>query len=182
MNNITRYTTGIELDIPLILDYLGLYAPLIQFFSSLFFLRNKFVYLRVYLLGFVFNNVLNILLKMAIKEPRPTKDIRTLEIAITNNVERIGFHKFGMPSGHAQNCGFNLMYLTMVLNDSLITGAYLILSLISVYQRYKYFNYSILQLIVGFFVGIGIGYMFYMGGNKYITGNIKQRADDNAPK
>jgi membrane-associated phospholipid phosphatase len=181
MNSITRYT-GFELDIILILDYLGLYAPLIQFFSSLFFLRNKFVYLRVYLLGFVFNNVLNSLLKMAIKEPRPTKDNRILEIAITNNVERIGFHKFGMPSGHAQNCGFNLVYLTMVLNDSLITGVYLILSLISVYQRYKYFNHSVLQLIVGFVIGLCIGYIFYVIGNTYITGNIKQRPDDNAPK
>ena len=171
-----------EYDLPLIFDYLGLYAPLIQFFSSLFFLRNKFIYLRVYLFGFVFNNILNVLLKLAIKEPRPTKDVKALEIAIYNSVDRIGFDKFGMPSGHAQNCAFNLAYIYMTLNDPLITGIYLILTFISMYQRYSYFNHTALQLVVGFSIGIAVGYGFYIIGYKYITGNIKQRPDDNAPK
>ena len=169
-------------DLPLMFDYLGLYAPLIQFFSSLFFLRNKFIYLRVYLFGFVFNNILNWLLKLAIKEPRPTKDVKALEIAIYNSVDRIGFDKFGMPSGHAQNCAFNLAYIYMTLNDPLITGVYLLMTFISMYQRYSYFNHTVLQLAIGFAIGIAAGYAFYMIGYKYITGNIKQRPDDNAPK
>lgn len=171
-----------DYNLPIVFDYLGLYAPLIQFFSSLFFLRNKYIYLRVYLIGFIFNNILNWLLKLAIKEPRPTKDIRTLEMAIYNNVERIGFDKFGMPSGHSQNCAFNTAYIFMTLNNPLITGIYLILTFISMYQRYMYFNHTILQLAVGFGIGIVVGYMFYIIGNKYITGNIKSRLDDNAPK
>jgi len=171
-----------EYDLPLIFDYLGLYAPLIQFFSSLFFLRNKFIYLRVYLIGFIFNNILNVLLKLAIKEPRPTRDVKALEIAIYNSVDRIGFDKFGMPSGHAQNCAFNLAYIYMTLNNPLITGVYLILTFISMYQRYLHFNHTALQLAVGFAIGIAVGYAFYIIGHKYITGNIKQRLDDNAPK
>ncbi len=167
----------------LALDYLGLYAPLIEFFLSLFFLRNKYIYLRVYVLGFIFNNILNPLLKLAIKEPRPTKDVqmRTIEIAISNNMDYIGFHKLGMPSGQAQNGAFNLVYLFYVLNDPFVTGLFLLLSLVSVYQRYKYFNHTILQLIVGFIIGSGLGYLFYICGRKYIAGNIKAKADDDAP-
>jgi membrane-associated phospholipid phosphatase len=123
-----------------------------------------------------------VLLKLAIKEPRPTKDVKALEIAIYNSVDRIGFDKFGMPSGHAQNCAFNLAYIYMTLNDPLITGIYLILTFISMYQRYSYFNHTALQLAVGFGIGIAVGYGFYIIGHKYITGNIKQRPDDNAPK
>ena len=171
-----------EYDLPLMFDYLGLYAPLIQFFSSLFFLRNKFIYLRVYLMGFIFNNILNWLLKLAIKEPRPTKDDKSLKIAIYNSIERVGFDKFGMPSGKAQNCAFNLAYIYMTLNDPLITGIYLILTFISMYQRYLHFNHTVLQLAVGFGIGIVVGYAFYIIGHKYITGNIKQRPDDDAPK
>jgi membrane-associated phospholipid phosphatase len=181
MNNITRYTTGIELDIPLILDYLGLYAPLIQFFSSLFFLRNKFVYLRVYLLGFVFNNVLNILLKMAIKEPRPTKDIRTLEIAITNNVERIGFHKFGMPSGHAQTAFFITVFLYLSLKHTNLLYLCIVFSLIICYQRVKFEFHSTIQVIVGSIIGSIVGYIFYQLAREKIKGRVREREDDYGP-
>jgi membrane-associated phospholipid phosphatase len=178
---ITAYNNMYSVNVITALDYLGLYAPLIEFFFALFFLRNKFTYLRIYVAGFIFNNILNPLLKLAIKEPRPTKDIRALEIAISNNIDRFGFDKFGMPSGHAQNCAFNLIYLFYVLDDPFVTGLFLILSLVSVYQRYKYFNNTILQLVVGFIIGACLGYVFYICGRKYITGNIKAKADDDAP-
>jgi coenzyme F420-reducing hydrogenase beta subunit len=38
-----------------------------------------------------------------------------------------------------------------------------------------------LILVVGLLVGIGFGYLTYLLGNKYITGNIKTKKDDDAP-
>ena len=165
----------------LIPDYIGLYSPRIMALFSLFLLRNKLNYLTIYSAGYLFNFILNILLKLALKEPRPKKTKRVLEIAIANDYE-YEYEKFGMPSGHAQACAFSLAFITLVFNDPLITSVYLALTTLALFQRFKYLDHSILQLFVGFCVGLSIGYMFYLIGNKYIKGNIKMRADDSAPK
>jgi membrane-associated phospholipid phosphatase len=165
----------------LVPDYIGLNAPKILFLSSLFLLRNKINYLTIFTIGYIFNLILNILLKLAFKEPRPKKTKRVLEIAIANDYE-YEYEKFGMPSGHAQTCAYSLAFIILVLNDPLVTSIYLIVTSLTFFQRYKYLDHSILQLFIGFCVGLSIGYMFYLIGNKYIKGNIKMRADDYAPK
>jgi membrane-associated phospholipid phosphatase len=165
----------------LVPDYIGLYAPEILFLLSLFLFRNKLNYLTIYSAGYIFNFILNILLKLALKEPRPKKTKRVLEIAIANEYE-YEYEKFGMPSGHAQRCAYSLAFITLVLNDPLVTSIYLAVTGLTFFQRFKYLDHSILQLFVGFCVGLSIGYMFYLIGNKYIKGNIKMRADDSAPK
>jgi membrane-associated phospholipid phosphatase len=168
-------------NITYLIDCLGISAPVILFIISIFLLQNKTKYLQIYIIGSILNNILNAILKYAIKEPRPSKDSRILEIAIAN--ERfVNFDKYGMPSGHAQNCGFNLAFITLVLNNSFITGLYLVISFISLYQRYKYFKHTILQLIIGFMLGLGFGYMIYHVGNKWIKGNLTMKFDDFAPK
>jgi membrane-associated phospholipid phosphatase len=164
-----------------LLDYLGMMAPVILFIISIFLLQNKMKYLQVYIVGSILNNILNAILKYAIKEPRPSRDSRILEIAIANK-KHIGFDKYGMPSGHAQNCGFNLAFITLVLNNPYVSGFYLIMSFISLYQRYKYFNHTILQLVIGFIIGLSFGSTFYYVGNKWIKGNLTIKFDDFAPK
>jgi membrane-associated phospholipid phosphatase len=165
----------------LFIDYIGLYAPLILIFVSIFILQNKTKYLQIYIIGLILNNMLNAILKYAIKEPRPSKDSRILEMAIANG-QRFGYDMYGMPSGHAQNCAYNLAFVTLVLNNSFITGLYLVISAISMYQRYKYGNHTILQLIVGFSVGIIFGYLVFLAGNKWLKGNLMMKLDDYAPK
>ena len=171
----------VENNIILFFDYLGLMAPIFLFIVSMILLQNKMKYLLIYIFGTILNNVLNAILKYVIKEPRPTKESRILEIAIANH-KRVSFDKYGMPSAHAQNCGFNLAFITLVLNNSFITGLYLVISFISMYQRFKYLNHTILQLIVGFITGLGFGYMVYNVGNKWIKGNLTMKFDDFAPK
>ena len=112
------------MDLYLLRDYTGLYAPIILFILTLFLLRNMTNYLHFFVTGFIINNILNIILKILIKEPRPTNEQRIIEIGIVNGA-RIGFDKFGMPSGHAQNCGFVLLFITLVLNNPFITTLYI---------------------------------------------------------
>jgi membrane-associated phospholipid phosphatase len=161
----------------LFIDYIGLYAPIILFILSIFFLRNTTKYLSFFIIGFIFNNILNIILKLFIKEPRPTTDQKAIEIGVVNGA-RIGFDKFGMPSGHAQNCGYCLAFIIMTLNNAFITTLYLVVSVISLFQRYLYNNHTILQLIIGLIVGTFFGYFIYILANKYIMGNIKMKKDD----
>ena len=98
------------MDIYKLRDYIGLYAPNILFVLSLFLLRNMKTYLQFFVFGTILNNILNIILKLAIKDARPSKDQKAIEIGIVNGA-RIGFDKFGMPSGHAQNCGYFLSFI-----------------------------------------------------------------------
>jgi membrane-associated phospholipid phosphatase len=168
------------MELYLLRDYIGLYAPIILFILTLFLLRNMTNYLNFFVTGFILNNILNIILKISIKEARPTNEQKIIEIGIVNGA-RISFDKFGMPSGHAQNCGYLLSFITLVLNDPFITTLYASISIISLFQRYLYRNHTILQLLIGAFIGIFIGYLTYLLGNKYIIGNIKMKKDDNAP-
>lgn len=163
-----------------IFNYIGLYAPIFLFFLTFILLRNQTTYLHFFVAGFILNNVLNILLKLLFKQPRPSNDIKTLEIGIVNGA-RISFDKFGMPSGHAQNCGFCLTFIFLTLNNPFYTFLYLFITITSLFQRYLFKNHSIFQLIIGLFVGILFGYFTYLLANKFIIGNITLKKDDNAP-
>lgn len=166
------------MDLYLFRDYIGLYSPIILFGLSVFLLRNMTTYLQYFIFGFIFNNILNIILKLAIKEPRPTQDQKAIEIGITNGA-RISFDKFGMPSGHAQTCGYCLSFIALTLHHPYIITLYLIITSISLFQRYSYNNHTILQLIIGIIIGIFCGYLVYTFANKTIGGNIKMKKDDN---
>jgi membrane-associated phospholipid phosphatase len=168
------------MELYLLRDYIGLFAPIILLFVSLFLLRNKKKYLYFFFYGFILNNILNIILKVAIKEPRPTDEQKVIEIGIANGA-RISFDKFGMPSGHAQNCAYCLAFITMVLYDPLITAIYIVLTFNTLFQRYLYNNHTILQLVIGSFIGLLFGFITYTITNKNIMGNIKMKKDDNAP-
>ena len=168
------------LNLTSVFHLLGYLAPIIMLVITIFLLRNKKNYLSFFFYGYIFNLVVNSLLKWALKEPRPTNDWKILQLGVTHT-KRIGFDKYGMPSGHAQHCGFILAFVTLVLNSPFVTGLFSILSLICLYQRYLYQNHTLLQVIVGFVVGLGIGYLFYELGAKKLVGNIKLRPDDNGP-
>jgi len=166
------------MNISLIRDYIGLLAPIILFFLTLLFLRNNINYLIFFVFGTVLNNLLNILLKFIIKEPRPSKDKTIIEICVANG-ERISFDKYGMPSGHAQNCGFVLAYTIPILENPILIGFFAIISFVSLFQRYLYNNHTILQLTFGLVIGIVVGYACYFAASKYIHGQMNPKPDDN---
>ena len=168
------------MELYLLRDYIGLFGPVILFILSLFLLRNNKKYLSFFFYGFILNNILNIILKVAIKEPRPTSQQKAIEIGIANGA-RISFDKFGMPSGHAQNCAYCLAFINMVLNDPFITAIYIVFTFNTLFQRYLYNNHTILQLVIGSLIGLFFGYSIYTIANKNIMGNIKMKKDDNAP-
>ena len=86
-----------------------------------------------------------------------------------------------MPSGHAQNCAYCLAFITMVFNDPFITAFYTVITFNTLFQRYLYNNHTILQLVIGTFIGLLFGFFTYTITNKNIMGNIKMKKDDNAP-
>jgi hypothetical protein len=69
----------------------------------------------------------------------------------------------------------------MVFYDPLITAFYIVITFNTLFQRYLYSNHTILQLIIGCFIGLLFGFVIYNIANKNIMGNIKMKKDDNAP-
>ena len=168
------------MEFPLFLNYIGLYAPIILFFLTLFFLRNMSNFLNIFLQGFILNNILNILLKLFFKDPRPSENKRLIQIGVENG-NYFNFDNYGMPSGHAQNCGYFLTYCAFVLQNYYINLIYLIITIITLLQRYINKNHTILQLIVGLIIGLFVGYLTYIVGQKYIQGNLKMKPEEDAP-
>jgi membrane-associated phospholipid phosphatase len=169
-----------------ILVKIGIYAPILFFFISIFLLYNQPTFLIYYIGGFIFNNIINIILKVIIKQPRPKEDNISNEILTKNNKEnakneRHLFDLYGMPSGHAQNFGFSLIYIFNVFKDPFITAFYLLIGIISLWQRYEFKNHTIFQLLVGFIIGFIIGYIVYKECTNKIKGELVSKPDDNAP-
>lgn len=176
----TFNSKNMRFSIRTILDIIGYSAPGIMLVASIIILRNKRNYLYYFIIGYVLTGILNAMLKFIIKEPRPGNDWEILQLGITHG-KRFSFDKFGMPSGHAQHCGYILAFTAFVLNDPLITGTYSILTLICMHQRYLYENHNIKQVLVGVVVGLFTGYLMYLVASKKLIGNIKMRPDDHGP-
>lgn len=168
------------MDVFYMISYLGVMAPFILFFLSIFLLLYKQNYLKFFIMGALLNNILNIILKLLIQEPRPSEDIKAIEIGIVNG-HRSSFDKFGMPSGHAENCGYMLSFMTMVYKSPNITSLYFIITILTIFQRYLFKNHTILQLIVGLLIGCLFGYITFMLAQTHIIGTLKEKEDENAP-
>lgn len=163
-----------------ILNYIGYYSPFILFSFSVLLLRNMSMYLLLFTIGFILNNIINIVLKLLIKEPRPTKDQKAIEIGITNGA-RIGFDKFGMPSAHVQNCAYCLSYIFFTIHSQFVRSLFIILTMLCSFQRYTNNNHTIFQILIGFIVGSIVGYLVYLCGKKILMGNIDVKKDDYGP-
>ena len=125
-----------------IIDIIGVSGPIILGISSLVLLYNKSNLFSVYIIGFIINSLLNILLKGIIKQPRPSEDIHVFNIKLMSG-KRIGYDKFGMPSGHAQSVFYSTFFILFALKNNIITFFYFIISFLTIYQRIKYLNHSI---------------------------------------
>lgn len=148
------------MNIEKIVDHVGFNGPIILFSLALVLLRHKRKMLFIYIIGSVINVIVNYLLKMIIKEPRPVEDNINLEWTQINE-KRENTDKYGMPSGHAQITWFSTIFVFLVLKDFKWLLFFMAISLNTVFQRFKYNNHTLLQLIVGSIVGLTLGYLFY---------------------
>jgi len=163
-----------------ILDTSGFFGPNILLIASIFLLLDKKTYLNIYLIGFVFNIILNFILKGIIRQPRPEEDKRLFNLELLSG-KRIGYDRYGMPSGHAQVVFYSTAFVYLVLKNVWISLLYLFISLITFYQRIKYKNHTLEQVVAGSFVGSGMGYLVYQYGKNILKGKMKLKMDDNAP-
>jgi membrane-associated phospholipid phosphatase len=166
-----------------ILSMIGNSGPFILFILSLYLLQKTSNALYYYIIGFVLNLLSNIILKLTFQQSRPKDDEDLFKLAL-NHMNRhnyiLPFNVYGMPSGHAQSVFYSTIFIHLMLQNSKITILYLLISIITIFQRVEELHHTIFQVIIGSFVGMIIGYfVFYMHKQK-MTGNLALKKDDYA--
>ena len=166
-----------------VIDTIGYFGPEILFILSIILLFHTKTLLYVYLLCYFISSIFNIILKGLIKEKRPQEDQHLFNIWLNNGMkhDRHWYDRFGMPSGHAQHVFYSTAFIFLSLKNIHWFIFYLLISLNTLYQRVKYQNHSVLQVIAGTIVGLLIGSLSYYYGRILIKGSLKDKPDDNAP-
>jgi membrane-associated phospholipid phosphatase len=143
----------------------GYFGPQIATVYVLYIVyQYSIIYCILFSILFIFSTWLNHkILKKIIYDSRPLNGIIFLASEKFRN--KIN----GMPSGHTQQTAFALTiaYLFSKKNLYLSIGLLLLTSI----QRYIFKNHTILQLIVGTVIGIGLGYISF-NIMKYLEKNI----------
>lgn len=164
----------------------GAFGPLILFIFSYYLLWKKETLLYNYNIGFLIDNILNIILKGIFQQPRPSVDTQQFNIAVNSGKRFIfkygvPFDIYGMPSGHAQSSLFSTVYIYSALKNTNILYLYLFFTIITTAQRVIYKFHTILQVIIGCIIGAMFGYYTYHQAQKSLKGIIREKPDDNAP-
>lgn len=152
----------------MLLDYTGFYGPYILFPVSLYFLLSKQLYLTVFIVGYILNALLNIILKYIIQEPRPNKDIHKFN-ALKQQNKPIPFNWYGMPSGHSQMALYSTVYVYNVTKNIYVLAFFSLMSIITIIQRIYYNKHTIMQCLVGSIIGSLVGYFFYIWTKDYLS-------------
>lgn len=145
-----------------LMDYIGFFGPFILFCISLWKLTTRVPFLYGYVGLFLGSTLINKLLKILFKEPRPDGSRTIVDEPYQ------GADAYGMPSGHAQSVCFSATYLYLTTKDLFWLALELCVVSLTVLQRWKYKNHSIEQLAVGSLVGTFLGYYGYQLMNTWI--------------
>ena len=130
---------------------------------------NPYAYGAVLLCKAV-NHLINITIKNILKAPRPDShtDPNFSSLKPTFKNFFIVHKEFGMPSGHAQDTVWELVFLTLYFQNPWLTIIAVMQVLLTLWQRYKTHRHSIEQLAVGSSLGVLVGISFYYLYKKYI--------------
>ena len=169
-----------------IMNYIGENGPFILFSSSIFLLWNKENLLFYHITGNCINLILNLCLKLWFKHPRPSDNKHKFELAMKKSNHELFFNHihydvFGMPSGHAQSVLFSTVFLFMSNPTFAIRIFYIMIVLITMWQRVQYDYHTLIQVMVGGLVGGLFAFFTFQLSQMNISGLLREKPDDNAP-
>jgi len=137
------------------LSAIGAYGPIFLIIINMYFLRDIYFWLCIYVLFVGINTLLNTGLKELIKDPRPY------------NAKLFSSKSYGMPSGHTQSAMFSAMFYYLMFDIDEILYFMLFITGITSFQRYYDSNHTLLQILVGLCVGGAFAWIVYYFVKKY---------------
>ena len=142
----------------------GKYGPILMTGIAIW----QLYYLPKYLIWFfVFlwiNESIIIFAKSIIREPRPGQ-------TVLPETQVADYAYYGMPSGHAQHAGFIMMFLWLVNPSWVVLCMYVVITGITILQRYTAKLHTLEQLFVGGISGSVVAYVSVMIMRKYYEHN-----------
>lgn len=143
--------------------FIGYYSSRIAFIIifTYFLYYQKFFWLWVYLLLYIFNYFIIGILQKSLRDPRPRDGKKFMKDEFHNS------EAYGMPSGHSQTVFFSLVFFFMVTRSIPLLLIMLFIAMCTIFQRVLYRKHTILQVIVGAIIGIILGYSSYFLINNY---------------
>jgi membrane-associated phospholipid phosphatase len=171
-------------NLKMVFNKVGENGPWILIFANILLMFKKTHFQFYYILFTLINVLLNTLLKPLFKHPRPSIDNETFRAVLKRNerfIKRNGhpYDIFGMPSGHTQSVIYSTVYNYLVFYDYQMTICFLLISLLTMIQRVVYNHHTILQIMVGGFIGVFVGYIAYYFAKNNIVGKFSIKHDDN---
>jgi membrane-associated phospholipid phosphatase len=166
------------------IDYIGFLGPYILLIISLFLLYKKKTLLVYYVFGYLIDILINAILKITLKQPRPKEHIPLFNATKAHQPKLLSFQQYGMPSGHAQDSLYSTFFIFFALHGkqyNYIKLLYFILTINTCCQRVRYKNHTILQVLVGAIIGSVVGVITFYLATKKIKGILHYKFDDNAP-
>ena len=169
-----------------VLDFIGEFGPVILFVITMFLLRFKVNLLGYYCVGMLLKAIINASLKVIIQQPRPIEDPQLFNSMLQYNrlhrpYYQLPYDRFGMPSGHASSVFYSTMFVHLAFRDIRTTLFYLLISLLTLFQRVNNLYHSIPQVIAGTFVGILVGWGTFYMATQHKMGSLQRKQDDFAP-
>ena len=168
------------MDFASFIKLLGKYVPTMLVLFGCWLLWSKQTYLYVFIITSILSSLLNIALKLLIKEPTPANESKVIQMA-TQYGHIFEFKKYGMPSNHMQMAGFVTMFLTLAINNPYVTMLLIVVTFLSAIERYMRQKHNLIQLATGYTIGLGLGYLAYLIASGKIKGNIKPKRDEYGP-
>lgn len=147
---------------------LGQYGPEGIFLFTCIVLHKYPTYCFLYILGFVFNMILNVILKQGFQHPRPSENKVLFEYDQRHG-HWIDYNRLGMPSGHAQTMWFTTLYVFFVLKNTNISLFCLSWTLLTCLQRISFHFHTAFQVLMGSFFGILFSYFLFCYTQKRIV-------------
>ena len=166
------------------LIFIGKYGAIILFLTTIifFFRTNRQNLLMVYIFCFFINYIFNIICKIILKQPRPKENLDLFPI-VRKNATFLNWNYFGTPSTNVQSEIYTTTYISLTMRNPWFTIPFLIITLNTMIQQYilseTYYAY---QIIVGFILGIIIGYLAYIISTTLSKGDLAEKPDDYAPE
>jgi len=114
---------------------------------------NPIIVCISFIIFFFLGKYLVDIIRNIIKQKRPERRIKFL-------TDESPTTKYGMPSGHNESTGFSTIFIYLATKKYL--WLMLIISAIVAYQRYKFRNHTIPQIICGYGIGLLLGYLSFI--------------------
>jgi membrane-associated phospholipid phosphatase len=148
---------------PNIFDFVGYYGPIILMVITIIIMNMRTKILLLYMAFFIINSVTNGVVKLLIREPRPTGQV------FMDSLEKdMDSDTYGMPSGHAQSVAYTTTFLYLFTRSTSILMGASFIGVTTLYQRYKFRRHTISQLLTGTAVGALVAWV----SNKIYIHNV----------